>query len=308
MSTLDDRYLAYDKRRYGMDHERYGWQPWPERTKPRWPGDAKVALFVVPSLQWFPLDMTNHPFEVPGGMRTPYPDLRHYSLRDYGNRVGFYRFIRVFEELGVQPSVAVNAAIAERYPRLLREVSSRGWEVIAHGVDMGHVHHGELDRETEAEWIAHALDVLRKATGQDVRGWLSIAKSESRHTPDLLTARGVDYTCDWNNDDLPYPMRTESGPLWTLPHPHLTSDLHVLEHFKQTEESWVRQVCDHFDVMRREAGDGGRLVGLSLHPWITGQPHRIGAVREALAHCLARDDVWMATCSELIDHCRDALS
>lgn len=308
MSPMDDSYLEYPRRARGMDHDRYPWIPWPERTRPTWPGGARIALFVVPTLEWFPLDMPKAPFEVPGGMRTPYPDLRHYSLRDYGNRVGFFRFIRLFEELGVTPSVAVNAAIADRYPRLLREVTSRGWEVIAHGVDMGHLHHGELDRETEARWIDQTLQTLRNASGQDVLGWLSVAKSQSHHTPDLLAERGVRYVCDWNNDDLPYAMKTAHGPLWTLPHPHLTSDLHVIHHYKQTEASWVRQVCDGFNVLHREATDGGRVVGISLHPWLTGQPHRIGAVREALSHCLGQTEVWATGARELFEAAQEQLA
>ena len=111
MTTLDDDYLAYPKRGYGMDHDRYGWTPWPKRARPRWPGGAKVALFVVPALEWFPLDMPSEPFAVPGGMRTPYPDLRHYSLRDYGNRVGFYRYLKLFDALGVRTTNHVAAGI-----------------------------------------------------------------------------------------------------------------------------------------------------------------------------------------------------
>src|SRR5437763_2957848 len=137
MSVPPD-YLEYPKRRYGMDHERYLWSMLPRRDKVRWPGGARVALMVVPALEWFPLDMTGKPFKPPGAMVTPYPDLRHYTLRDYGNRVGVYRVLRLLDELRLRASWAINSRVAVRYPSLLRTIVERGDEVVGDGIDMVH--------------------------------------------------------------------------------------------------------------------------------------------------------------------------
>ena len=83
--TMPDDYLQYANRRYGMDHDRYDWSMLSARKPVAWPNGARVALWVVPALEWFPLDMAGKPFKPPGAMQTAYPDLRHYTLRDYGN-------------------------------------------------------------------------------------------------------------------------------------------------------------------------------------------------------------------------------
>ncbi len=300
--TIPDSYLQYPQRRHGMDHDRYAWSMLPRRKPVAWPDGARVALWVVPALEWFPLDMKGVPFKPPGAMQTAYPDLRHYSLRDYGNRVGIFRVMQALDQHGIRASVAVNAAVAARYPSLLQACVQRNWEIIANGQDMDHLHHGGLPLEDESKLVADTLALLRKASGQPVRGWLSPAKSESAATPDLLRAAGVDYLCDWVNDDMPYPMRTASGVLHAMPHPIDMDDTTILVQNHHTEDDFRDQLCDQFDMLYREsATQGGRIMAISLHPWVIGQPYRIGALEQALNHIMRHRGVWAATGSEILD-------
>ena len=295
-------YLDYPLRRYGMDHERYDWSMLPERKPVAWPHQARVALWVVPALEWFPLNMAGQPFKPPGAMQTAYPDLRHYSLRDYGNRVGIFRIMKALEKHGIRPTVAVNAAVAVRYPSLINECTQRGWEIMANGLDMDHLHHGGLALDDEKKLIDTTLDILRKASGQAVRGWLSPAKSESAATLDLLGAAGLDYVSDWVNDDMPYAMRTASGPIHAMPHPIDIDDHTILVQNHHTEDDFRDQLCDQFDLLYKESATaGGRIMAISLHPWVIGQPYRIRALEEALAHIMRHPGVWAATGGEILD-------
>ncbi len=300
--TIPDTYLEYAQRRYGMDHDRYDWSMLPRRQPVVWPGGARVALWVVPALEWFPLDMKGVPFKPPGAMQTAYPDLRHYTLRDYGNRVGIFRLMKALDLHGIRASVAVNAAVAVRYPSLLQACTQRNWEVIANGLDMDHLHHGALAVADEKPLIETTLALLRRASGQAVRGWLSPAKSESAATLDLLRAAGVDYVCDWVNDDMPFAMRTDSGVLHAMPHPIDMDDITILVQNHHTEDDFRDQLCDQFDVLYREsATQGGRIMAISLHPWVIGQPYRIKALEDALAHIMRHRGVWAATSCEILD-------
>ncbi|MEY3486570.1 MAG: hypothetical protein RL075_575 [Pseudomonadota bacterium] len=295
-------YMDYPLRRYGMDHERYDWSMLPKRKPVAWPHQARVALWVVPALEWFPLNMAGQPFKPPGAMQTAYPDLRHYSLRDYGNRVGIFRIMKALEKHGIRPTVAVNAAVAVRYPSLINECTQRGWEIMANGLDMDHLHHGGLALDDEKKLIDTTLDILRKASGQAVRGWLSPAKSESAATLDLLGAAGLDYVSDWVNDDMPYAMRTASGPIHAMPHPIDIDDHTILVQNHHTEDDFRDQLCDQFDLLYKESATaGGRIMAISLHPWVIGQPYRIRALEEALAHIMRHPGVWAATGSEILD-------
>lgn len=304
--ALPDSYLRYARRRYGMDHTRYAWSELSKRKPVSWPGGARVALWVVPALEFFPLDQKAEPFRVPGGMVTPYPDLRHYTLRDYGNRVGIFRIMSVLDKLGITASVAVNAAVAERYPFLINEVNRRGWEILAHGVDMGHLHYGGMAIEEEKAQIEHAVTSLRKISGQPIKGWLSPAKSESENTLDLIADFGIEYVCDWINDDMPYPMETAHGTIHSLPHSHEISDLTILLNNHHSDAEFAEQIGDQFDVLYREAGaQGGRIVAITLHPWMTGQPHRIKSLERMLAAIMDHDGVWSATGWEILSAFRE---
>jgi len=299
---LPDDYLEYPLRRYGMDHERYEWSMLPQRQKVAWPNNARVALWVVPALEWFPLNMSGVPFKPPGAMQTAYPDFRHYTLRDYGNRVGIYRIMKALQQHGIPATVAVNAAVAVRYPALIQQCNQQGWEIMANGLDMDHLHHGGLSADEEKKWVDQTLSILRKASGQAVRGWLSPAKSESFNTPDILAAAGLDYVCDWVNDDMPYPMHTTSKTLVAMPHPIDIDDYTILVNNHHTENDFRDQLIDHFDVLYKEsATEGGRIMPISLHPWVIGQPYRIKALEDALAHIMSHKGVWATTGSQILD-------
>ena len=299
---LPEDYLSYPLRRYGMDHDRYDWSMLPRRKPVAWPDGARIALWVVPALEWFPLNMAGQPFKPPGAMMTAYPDLRHYTLRDYGNRVGIFRIMQALAKHQIRASVAVNAAVALRYPSLIQACVGQGWEVIANGLDMDHLHHAGLAPDDEAQLISSTLAILRQASGQPVRGWLSPAKSESANTLALLGEAGLDYVCDWVNDDMPYPMHTPAKTLHAMPHPIDIDDHTILVQNHHTEDDFRDQLCDQFDLLYREsANQGGRVMAISLHPWVIGQPYRIGALEQALKHIMAHRGVWAATGSEILD-------
>ncbi len=251
--SLPDNYIRYPRRRYGIDNDRYDWSILPRRDPVIWPGGAKIALWVVPMLEFFPLDLPAEPFIPPGGMTTPYPDIRAYTLRDYGNRVGVFRVFKALDRHGIKATVAFNSKVAQRYPFLLKEVTRRGWEVMAHGVDMSKLHHGELDIESERALLKEAVSVLRALSGQAVKGWVPPARSESLNTLDLIAAEGIGYVTDWVNDDTPYPMKAAQGEIHSMTHTHELSDQHIIQHMHHTEAEYTEQICDHFNTLYREA-------------------------------------------------------
>jgi allantoinase len=300
--SLPDSYMQFGRRGYGMDHSWYEWSMLHDRPKVRWPGGSRVAVWINVALEFFPLDQPATPFKAPGGMVTPYPDLRHYTLRDYGNRIGVFRVFRLLEELGIEPSVSFNSKVAQRYPRLMEEVVQRDWEVIANGVDMGKLHHGELDIAQETAQIDESLNVLREMSGQPVTGWLSPARSESMNTLDLLAERGVEYVGDWYNDDMPYPLSTANGGMHSMPMSHELDDQTIQLHYQQSEVSFADQVEDAMAAVHRESSaEDGRILSLVIHPWMSGQPHRIRALRRALTSVMEHDGVWNAPGSRILD-------
>lgn len=299
--TLDPAYLSYAHRRAGMDHDLYRWSNLFDRPPLSWPGGRTVLTWIVVDLEWFPITPNAKPFLAPGHMQTAYPDYRHYTSRDYGNRIGIYRILDALARAGAKASVAMNSAIAERYPALLRDIVAAGHEIIAHATDMNATIATGVPAEEERAMIAASLDVLERATGTRPRGWLSIARSQSFNTPALLAEAGLDYQCDWVNDDLPYRMTTEAGPILNLPLNHELSDRQILTVQQQSIESYCEQVRDAFSWLRQEAlaTGGGRMLPLNVTPYITGLPYRMDAFDALLAWLAAQPDHGFATGGEI---------
>ncbi len=305
--TLDRQYLRYPMRRYGMDHDRYDWSILPRRAPVQWPGNAPIALWITVALEFFPLNPQSKPVRLPGGMVTPYPDLRHFTLRDYGNRVGVFRVLRALDALRLRASFAVNARLAERHPALVEILQGQGHEILGHGLDMDHPHHGELAADVERGLIDTSLATLRAAGAREIRGWLSPGRSESLATPDLLAAAGMEYFCDWANDDMPYRFRTSEGPLVAMPLSADLDDRQSIVEFCHSEQDFKLQVLDQFGFLKRESeSQGGRILSLTLHPWVIGQPHRIAALEETLSALAQEQAIWSATGIEIMRHWRAA--
>lgn len=306
--ALDNDYLEYPWRNYGNDHDRFEWTMIHDRSKIEWPDKKPLALWVNTSVQFFPLNQRGKPFKVPHGMTMPYPDLRHFSLRDYGNRVGIFRFFELFNQYDIPVTYAVSAQLAEDAPYLLKRLGEQNGEIICHGWNMDHLHYGGLSIDDERVTIQKAVNTLREASGQSVRGWLSPARNQSENTPDLIAEAGIDFCCDWVNDDLPYDFKTTSGNITMLPLQTEIEDAFVIGSNLHSEDSWVAQVIDAVDYLIEDAkaNNSGRMLGLSLHPWMTGQPHRIGALETVLKYISEHNDIWLATASDIVDHSKAA--
>jgi peptidoglycan/xylan/chitin deacetylase (PgdA/CDA1 family) len=286
--SLDPGYLAYPTRRHGMDHDHYPWSNLFERAPIAWPSGADVAVAVVVSLEWFPILPSDTPFRAPGHMATPYPDYRHYTSREYGTRVGFYRLLDAFAAVGARVSVATNAAIAERYPSIIADIVAAGHEIVAHSTDMNGTIASGLPEDEERALIAQSLDTLDRVSGQRPSGWMSIARSQSFNTPRLLAEAGVRYMADWVNDDLPYRFDTPSGSIVNVPVNHELSDRQIITIQQQSAGSYVQQMQDAHALLAGEASRfGGRILPLHVTPYIMGLPYRIDAF-ERLLGWLAR--------------------
>jgi peptidoglycan/xylan/chitin deacetylase (PgdA/CDA1 family) len=297
MSSLPDSYTQYPKRREGYDHDLYKWSNMHEREAVSWP-NGSVAVWLCVSLEWFPI-APGGPFKAPGHMVTPYPDYRHYTSRDYGNRVGVWRMLDAFAEARVKASFATNAAIAERYPALIEAIQSAGHEIIAHSTDMNGTIDATLGQDTERALIGDAMTRLEKATGTRPKGWLSIARQQSFHTLNILKDEGLTYCCDWVNDELPY--RFANG-LIDLPLNHELSDRTIITVQQQSADCWTQSMRDAFDWLAKEAaGSGsGRMLPIHLTPYIMGLPYRIGALECLLADLVEREEAWFARGEDIV--------
>jgi allantoinase len=297
--SLEPSYLDYPKRRKGYDHDLFPWSPIRERKPVNWPDGKSVAIWICVSLEWFPITPEDTPFRAPGHMQTAYPDYRHYTAREYGTRIGFYRLLDAFKKAGLKVSVAVNSAIAERYPQIVEDIMADGHEIIAHSTDMNGTITSDLPIEAERAIITRSVETLTKASGKKIHGWLSIARSQSWNTPHLLKEAGITYSCDWVNDELPY--RFDTG-LINLPLNHELADRQIITVQQQSADSYAASMLDAYEWLLTEADQwGGRMLPMHITPYIMGLPYRIGALEKLLAILSTKRGAWFASGGDIVE-------
>ncbi|MEM7459095.1 MAG: polysaccharide deacetylase family protein [Pseudomonadota bacterium] len=288
---LPDDYLIYPHRQHGFDNPRYAWDPADRRSPVALKSGAKAIATLLVPIEFFPLNPPATPFKHPGAMKTPYPDLRHFTTRDYGNRVGIYRLLRAFEQRGIKATCAVNAEIARRYPPLLETLRSGGHEIAAHGVSTAHIHHDGLSEADERALIAET-----RAAFPVAKSWMSPARNESYQTLDLIAEAGFEICLDWEADQRPLPFKTHSTPVWAIPNYGELGDFKLLIDRSQSEDDWADQIIEAaaYHVAQHDT-EGASAFAFTMTPYVLGQPFRMHAVRRVLDALMAMDGLVLTT-------------
>jgi peptidoglycan/xylan/chitin deacetylase (PgdA/CDA1 family) len=273
----------------------------PERSKWRWPNAAGLAAWVVINIEHFEFGKLGTAIQP---HLTSQPEIANYAWRDYGNRIGIWRLFDLFDRYPeVKVTVALNADICHYYPQIVEAALARNWEIMGHGLNNSTSLAG-LDETTECHKLTESLSIIQATTGQLPRGWLSPGFSVTMRTPDLLRQAGVRYLADWVNDDQPYFIKTQTGPLVAVPYTLEANDITLCLSNRFSGPEFSQAVCDQFDQLLADSVEVSRVFVLGLHPFIVGQPLRLRYLEEILQHLseVAVQQVWLSTGYQIADH------
>lgn len=269
----------------------YDYIPITERKPVAWPGGARVAVYVGLNIEHFHVDRPST--SIWEGTAHLQPDPLNYGWRDYGNRVGIWRLIEIFDRYGVRPSVLLNSDAAVRYPQIVTAGLERGWAWLAHGRTNSRLHANFDSREAEREELAEIVDTIRRRTGRCPKGWMGPGLTETFNTPELLRELGLSYVLDWTADDQPFHLNVPG--LLSVPYSVEINDISMFVARSFTGPEFCRAIIDHFDQVYADATGSGRVVALALHPFVIGQPSRAKYLDKALAYIAGHEGVWLTT-------------
>ncbi len=281
-----------------MQPRKYGpfpYVPINRRPKISWPGGARVAVWVAPNIEVFALDE-----KMPVG-KGKIPDVMYWSLRDYGARVGVFRVMDVLSERGIRASVMLNSEVCDAYPEIIEDALKLDWEFLGHN-ESNTRPLNDVAADDEQRVIHDSLARIQAATGRKPRGWLGSGVQETWNTLDFLADEGLSYVCDWVNDDQPYMIDAGDRRMVSLPYSMEINDRPAFDRYYRSSEEFELMIRRQFDVLYREGKDSGRVMSISVHPFIIGVPHRIWALESGLDYIAGHDDVWFATGEEIVDH------
>ena len=270
----------------------YRYSPLPERPRLTWPNGARLAVYVTVNIEYY--ESGKPALSLFPGTASFTPDPLNEGWRDYGPRVGIWRLIDVFDRLEIPVTAAVNSDVCHEYPQIIEAGIRRGWAWVAHGKNNSTLQAG-MDEETERAYVADVLATLEAATGARPRGWLGPALTETAATLRILADLGLDYVLDWAHDDQPAPLDLPSGRLVTLPYSSELNDIPAFVLHGMTGAEFAGEIVSAFDALYAASEATGLVLSIGLHPFLVGQPQRIGHLERALEHIRGRDDVWLTT-------------
>src|SRR5438094_3264135 len=276
----------------------YDYLPAIDRPKLTWPNGARLALWVVPNIEFYEL------LPRVGSARKPWPreqpDILAYSHCDYGNRVGVWRLMDVLDRHGVRASLSLNVAVCEHHPEIIEACVERKWELFSHGIYNTRYTY-DMDESQERTMIRDAIDSVYTHTGQRLTGWLAPWLSNTERSMDLLAEAGIRYTCDLFHDDQPLPVNVRTGRLISVPYSIEVNDGPAYNRFFASPRQYEEMIRAQFDQLYLEGAESGQVMCIPVHPNLSAAPHRLGALAGALEYITAHDRVWVTTGAEIAE-------
>jgi len=286
----------------------YDYWPYPDRPQIRWPGGARIAFWVAPNIEFYELDPPPNPHRAPWPQA--YPHVAGYSIRDYGNRVGHMRQMRLLDKYGIRGSISLSTALCQHHPEIVELCAERNWEFFSHGIYNTRYTYG-MSETQERAMIRDSVETIYAATGQRCAGYLAPALSHSELTLDLfaevcheLFGEGAGlYTCDLFHDDQPTPIRLRSGRRFvSVPYSLEMNDTIAYVVNKVEPRRYGQMLRDNFDRLYAEGADNGTVMCIPTHNYQVSCPHRLRAFEEALEYITGHSDVWVTTGREIAEH------
>ena len=277
-------------------HGRFAYSPIIERQLAPWPNGQRLAVYVAMNLEQYAFGEGLVEDLVPG---IPAPDVLNNSWREYGNRVGAWRLLKLLAEHKLPTTLLINSELYAAAPQLVAAYRAQGAEIAAHG-QTNSQHQANLNEADERALIEHVSATIAEHEGRPPAGWLSPWIAETERTPDLLQEAGYQYVLDWCMDDQPVWMKTRQGRLLSVPYPQELNDSAAIIGRQVGAAEFADMIVDQFEEMLLQAQEQPLVMGIALHAMIAGQPFRLRHLRRAFAHIAAkREQCWLTTAGQI---------
>ena len=289
---------------------KYDFVPMPARKPLRWPNGKRLAVMLTINFEYWDRVRDSAKPYYPGGPSIVGGDLAgnvydnpNWTWREYGQRVGVWRMIDLFDKAGVPATCTMNAKMGLERRAVIDAALQRNWEIVAHNfVQSDLLTDFTFDENKEREVIRETLRVYEEVCGKPAKGWLSSSLRSTMNTADLVAEEGLLFFTDLLNDDQPYLIHTRSGkPLVSVPYTSEVNDFTVFLRQGKDVDGAFSVFKEQFDWLYAESESSGRFMNIGLHPHVIGQPFRIRALRDFLDYAKKFDDVWFATREEIAE-------
>jgi allantoinase len=281
-----------------LPRERVPYSAIVDRPRLELPGGARLAVWTIVNVEEWSIERAMPRMVLSPPLGQPLlPDLPNWAWHEYGMRVGFWRFVEVLKNFNVKATLAINGSVCKSYPRVAKAALEAGWEFMGHGYVQRPMHHVEDQKKN----ILDTVEAIRTFTGKPPRGWESPGLTETYDTIDWLAEAGIEYVADWVLDDQPCVIQTATRPVVSIPYTVEMNDIAMMALQNHPSSEWLRRGIDQFDRLYAEGEKSARVMAISVHPYITGVPHRIAYLERLYEYIRQRPGVLMWTGEQILD-------
>ena len=230
------------------------------------------------------------------------------SHQAYGPLVGVPAILKAMRETGVRGSFFVPGYTALRYPEQIKQIVVDGHEIGHHG----HLHEplAGVSEAQEREFLMRGLDALDKVCGVTPKGYRAPIWELNWRTPGIVAEAGFLYDSSLMDADVPYELDVGNGrSLVELPINWILDDWQQYAYIPnfsgcgviETPAKAIELFTAEFEAMRENGG----LWVLTCHPFLSGRPGRVAALKKLMQYVASCDDVWVAPLEEIAAYVRE---
>jgi allantoinase len=260
----------------------------------KWPNDARMAFVLGIAFEaWDKTKPTQG-----AALQSSLPkdalwkrDWSTETFREFGAKVGLKRLLDICDRYDIKTSVQVNGLTCVYYPELVKDCYDRGHELVAHGWDQGERLY-MLTREQERENILKTIDAIVKVTGERPKGWSSPGVRPTDNTVELLAEAGLEFHCDFHDDEMPYPIWVGDKLVIEFPHQYTINDHRMQE--EGTRQEFFEKFTDEFDYRHKIGDKNPTMMNVITHAYLISRIPFIDTFEKIISYAKSHKDVWFA--------------
>ncbi len=217
------------------------------------------------------------------------PDLPAESWFRYGANEGMNRMMDVWKKYNIKVTSHVVGEAAVKYPEIAKRMANEGHEIAAHGIAWNN--QWDKSYEEELKFVKDGMDVVEKITGQKAVGYNCNWLRRSPNTLKVLQELNFLYHIDDLSRDEPFITSVRGKDFVVMPYTLRNNDIVNISGNHWSPDQFLAQLKMEFDQLYAEGATKRRMMSISFHDRIGGQPAMMNAMEQFIKYANEKQGV-----------------